>query len=74
MSMNTALPEEADGFMRGVFVPPQAIVGRYCCAQSTNPDNYRSLVGDVKKGNPPMEELTSRPFLRFKNPRLSSSG
>ena len=49
MSMNTALPEEADGFMRGVFMPPQAIVGRYCCAQSTNPDNYRSLVGDVKK-------------------------
>ena len=28
---------------------PQAIVGRYRCAQSTHPDNYRSLVGDVKK-------------------------
>jgi len=25
---------------------PQVIVGRHCCAQSTNPDNYRPLVGD----------------------------
>jgi trehalose synthase len=25
---------------------PQVAVGRHCCAQSTNPDNYRSLVGD----------------------------
>lgn len=49
MSINTAFPEEAYGFMRGVFMLPQAIVGRYCCAQSTHPDNYRSLVGDVKK-------------------------
>lgn len=26
---------------------PQVIVGRHCCAQSTNPDNYRPLVGDA---------------------------
>ena len=25
---------------------PQVIIGRHCCAQSTNPDNYRPLVGD----------------------------
>ena len=25
---------------------PQVAVGRHCCAQSTNPDNYRPLVGD----------------------------
>ena len=25
---------------------PQVVVGRHCCAQSTNPDNYRPLVGD----------------------------
>ncbi len=49
MSINTAVPEEAYGFILGVFMLPQAIVGRHCCAQSTNLDNYRSLVGDVKK-------------------------
>jgi trehalose synthase len=26
---------------------PQVTIGRHCCAQSTNPDNYRPLVGDV---------------------------
>ncbi len=26
---------------------PQVVVGRHCCAQSTNPDNYRPLVGDA---------------------------
>ena len=26
---------------------PQVIVGRHCCAQSINPDNYRPLVGDA---------------------------
>ena len=26
---------------------PQVTVGRHCCAQSTNPDNYRPLVGDT---------------------------
>ena len=26
---------------------PQVAVGRHCCAQSTNPDNYRPLVGDA---------------------------
>ena len=26
---------------------PQVSVGRHCCAQSTNPDNYRPLVGDT---------------------------
>lgn len=26
---------------------PQVTVGRHCCAQSTNPDNYRPLVGDA---------------------------
>jgi len=25
---------------------PQVALGRHCCAQSTNPDNYRPLVGD----------------------------
>lgn len=25
---------------------PQVVVGHHCCAQSTNPDNYRRLVGD----------------------------
>lgn len=25
---------------------PQVVVGRHCCAQSTNPANYRPLVGD----------------------------
>ncbi len=25
---------------------PQVVVGHHCCAQSTNPDNYRPLVGD----------------------------
>jgi trehalose synthase len=25
---------------------PQVVVGRHCCAQSTNPDNYRPLVGN----------------------------
>ena len=26
---------------------PRVVVGRHCCAQSTNPDNYRPLVGDA---------------------------
>jgi len=26
---------------------PQVSVGRHCCAQSTNPDNYHPLVGDA---------------------------
>ncbi len=26
---------------------PQVVVGRHCCAQSTNPGNYRPLVGDA---------------------------
>jgi len=26
---------------------PQVVVGRHCCAQSTNPNNYRPLVGDT---------------------------
>lgn len=26
---------------------PQIVVGRHCCAQSTNPNNYRPLVGDA---------------------------
>ena len=25
---------------------PQVAIGRHCCAQSTNPNNYRPLVGD----------------------------
>ncbi len=26
---------------------PEVAIGRHCCAQSTNPDNYRPLVGDA---------------------------